>query len=108
MDRNQLEAARPIVDSLDIAVQRFLSGLAEQDDTARAVRDMSAQLRALLPDDRAHQMLKAIDKHANMVFDPPVSARNAAYPLPYMNFVRLQLARQVWALKSHLRESTTA
>ena len=104
MQRNQLEAALPIVESLDLTIQRYLSGLAPEADTLRAVRDMSARLHGLL-EGRARDMLRAIDKHTSIVFEPPEAVRHAAFPLPYIGFVRIQLARHVWALKAHLREA---
>jgi hypothetical protein len=103
MERNRVEAALPIVESLDVAITRYLSGLAPEADTLRAVRGMSAQLDGLL-EGRAREMLRAIDKHTSMVFEAPAAARQAAFPLPYIGFVRIQLAKHVWALKSHLRE----
>ncbi len=107
MERTRVEAALPIVESLDVAITRYLSGLAPEADTLRTVRDMSAQLDGLL-DGRARDLLRSIDKHTAMVFEPPAAARRAAFPLPYIGFVRIQLARHVWALKSHLRESSGA
>lgn len=107
MERTRVEAALPIVESLDVAITRYLSGLSAEADTLRAVRDMSAQLDGLL-EGRAREILRSIDKHASMVFEPPAAAREAAFPLPYISFVRIQLAKHVWALKSHLREAVTA
>jgi len=107
MERTRVESALPIVESLDAAITRYLSGLAPEADTLRAVRDMSAQLDGLL-EGRARDMLRVIDKHASMVLEPPAAARQAAFPLPYTSFVRIQLAKHVWALKSHLRQATTA
>jgi len=102
---DQVEVALPIVDSMDKAVQRYLSGLADETDAARAVREMSSRLRELLPEGREREMLRIIDKHADMVFDPPEAARHAAFPLPYIGFVRIQLARHIWALKTRLRQT---
>lgn len=104
MERSSIETALPIVESLDAAVTRYLSGLAAEGDTLRAVRDMSAKLAPLL-EGRARDLLRAIDRHTSMVFEPPAAARKAAFPLPYIGFVRIQLARHIWALKAHLRES---
>ncbi|HXZ94113.1 MAG TPA: hypothetical protein VEG36_14660 [Burkholderiales bacterium] len=103
MENSKARNALPIVDSFDLAVTRYLSGLADDADTLRKLRDMTAQLDALLDEERARELLRAIDRHTSMVFEPPVAAKNAAFPLPYVSFVRIQLARHVWALKEHLR-----
>jgi len=107
MERKQVEMALPIVESLDLTVQRYLSGLAQEADTLRAMRDMSARLHGLL-EGRARDMLRMIDKHTSMVFEPPEAVRHAAFPLPYIGFVRIQLAKHVWALKAHLRNAAAA
>jgi hypothetical protein len=103
MENSKSQTALPIVESFDATVTRYLSGLADETDTLRKLRDMSAKLEALLDDARSRDLLRAIDKHTSMVFEPPATARSAAFPLPYLGFVRIQLARHVWALKEHLR-----
>jgi hypothetical protein len=106
MENSNIQSALPIVESFDAALTSYLSGLAEDADTLRKLREMSGQLKALLDDARAKELLRAIDKHTSMVFEPPATARSAAFPLPYLGFVRIQLARHVWALKEHLRGAT--
>jgi hypothetical protein len=106
MENSKTQTALPIVESFDATVTRYLSGLAEDADTLRKLREMSMQLKALLDDARAKELLRAIDKHTSMVFEPPAAAKSAAFPLPYLGFVRIQLARHVWALKEHLRGAT--
>lgn len=103
MERSKIQTALPIVETFERTVTRYLSGLASEDDTLRALREMSGQLDRLLDEERARELLRAIDKHTSMVFEPPQAARSAAFPLPYISFVRIQLAKHVWALKEHLR-----
>jgi hypothetical protein len=106
MENSNFQSALPIVESFDATVTRYLSGLADDAETLRKLRDMSTRLKALLDDARAKELLRAIDKHTSMVFEPPASTKGAAFPLPYLSFVRIQLARHVWALKEHLRGAT--
>ncbi|HXZ51279.1 MAG TPA: hypothetical protein VEH51_04695 [Burkholderiales bacterium] len=108
MEHAKIQTALPIVETFERTVTRYLSGLADEDDTLRALREMSGQLDRLLDEGRARELLRAIEKHTSMVFEPPESAKTAAFPLPYISFVRIQLAKHVWALKEHLRESATA